>query len=167
MRARFVKRCGPTDAVDVLRDDGTMDRSEFPKDETLPHDAIHLVVEHALGMRHALWGHVEAGLSISRVEELVKTGGQPGALHSEASMPAIVELVQAERLVECFEAELRGGSAGPRVFRSAVRIACLHSRVPPVDATDAQFEGIRHRLEGLRNRWAELAVEDSIELDWS
>ncbi|WP_088307868.1 hypothetical protein [Novosphingobium sp. B 225] len=148
--------------IAIVRDDGSRADTTFPHKGPFPHDAMHFVVERVMGMRRAFWGMVAAGQHPEELSELAKLAGHASA--SRASMPQdhIVELLQAERLVECFEADLWGGAGDPETLRSVYRAACGSSQVPCPDLSDAAIAAIRAEIAVLQEQWR----SGQLVLDW-
>lgn len=127
----------------------------FPKKGPFPHDAVHYAVEKHLGLTKAFWGMVACGRHPEEIGELAKAAGHASA--SRATVPGdnIVELLQAERIVECFEADMWSGPATPALIRQSANVACESSFVPPLALTDKQISLIRSELAQLSAQWTE------------
>jgi hypothetical protein len=78
----------------------------------------------------------------------------------------IDELIVAERLVECFEADLWGGPTDFESFSGAFVAACAQSKVKPIRLDPATVEQIRHELQGLSQQWCEQPLGASLMLRW-
>jgi hypothetical protein len=65
------------DAVHVTRADGSRASTRFPKKGPVPHDGVHAIVERALGMRRAFWGHVANGKHPEDIAALAAAAGPP------------------------------------------------------------------------------------------
>jgi hypothetical protein len=154
------------DRIEARRPDGSVVSTSFPHKGPIPHDAVHFFVESGLGIDSAFWGLVEAGKHPEEVQELAKAAG-----HASAGRPSIpdayfVPVIQAERIVECFEADLWGGTGDPESFRDMVRAGCEQSLVPNFPITDAAIRSVRDRIAEFRRQWEALSVGGSCELDW-
>ncbi len=152
-----------SDEVAVHHPDGQVDTSEFPKQGVVPHDAVHWIVEGQLAMASAFWGTVSSGLSIESVAGLAKEGGHASAKRAGLPDAAIVEMVQAERLVECFEADMWSTPSTPEVFREVLAAACAQSHVEVPQVTDEQIEAIRRALDALRESWVAAAPGEAVD----
>jgi len=165
MEAHFKK--GETlDRVEVRRRDGTSAAFTFPKKGPTLHDAVHFYVERELGMRHGFWGLVAAGMDPGEVGALAAAGGHASATRARVPDEGIVELVQAERLVECFEAESWSGDADNDGIRAMAVPGWEASHVPPLVIADAALDAIRVRLAEFHAQWAGCAVGDTLTLEW-
>jgi hypothetical protein len=80
---------------------------------------------------------------------------------------SIVTAIQAERIVECFEADLWGGACDPQTFRDTVQVACEQSLVPTLSIDDRVIERIRERLQAFKREWLLLPIGRSCILRWS
>ena len=78
-----------------------------------------------------------------------------------------MRLVQAERAVECFEADLWGGSgSSAETIRDTIAAGCAQSLVPPLEMTDEAIECIRANLRDMLGPWSALATGDQLLLHW-
>ena len=156
------------DEIEAARPDGTSARTSFPHKGPIPHDAVHFYVESALGLDDAFWGTVAAGRHPEDVAALAKAGGHASAKRASVPDSAIVRLVQAERIVECFEADLwSGGETNPETLRAAVAAGCSQSLVPSMEVTDEAIADIRSCLADLRSRWPAAKPGERLVLDWT
>src|SRR4051794_36683273 len=152
-----------SDRVDVERADGSRVITTFPHKGPIPHDAVHYHVESQLKLHRAFWGMVASGKHPEQVQEIAKAGGHASASRGRMPDTEIVEMIQAERTVECFEADLWGGSASdPDTFREAVAAGCAQSKVPPIELSDQSIAAVRAKLLHLRERWSKLPCGQSV-----
>ncbi|QLC23820.1 hypothetical protein HFP57_01405 [Parasphingopyxis algicola] len=154
------------DWLTVLRDDGSEARLTFPKKGPVPHDAIHYFVERGYGFSQGFWGLVAGGRDPASIQEMVKQAGHASAKRLRRPEEAIVELLQAERLVECFEAALWGDDLDTGTFHGVYRTACEASAVPAPALSAEQISAIFEELQRFAKAWDALSVSDSIKLDW-
>ena len=158
------------DRIHIRRDDGSVAETRFPKKGPFPHDLVHVVVEDALGLRGAFWGLVDGGRHPEDIQALADSLGHASAAKAHAPDPAIVELIQAERLVECFEAEIWaeiwGGPADLASLRSVADAAFAQSQVPRLRLSDAAVADIRARLAAFRAEWAALPLQGTLACTW-
>jgi len=155
------------DRVEVLRGDGSCVATTFPHKGPLPHDLVHFVVESELGISDGFWGMVAAGRHPEEIAAIAKAAGHASAKRAGIPDAAIVEIVQAERAVECFEADLWDSSQGdPETFRAVLAAACERSFVPAPEVTDAAMQRIRGSLVEFGGQWSKLARAESLVLEW-
>ena len=155
------------DRIEAVRADASSVHTTFPHKGPMPHDAVHFYVETALGIPNAFWGRLATGSGPEEIAKIAKAAGHASA--SRASIPedSIISLIQAERAVECFEADLWGGSdCSPQTIRETIAAGCAQSRVPPVEITDQVIENIRSSLNDLAKRWSASMPGDRLVLDW-
>jgi hypothetical protein len=76
----------------------------------------------------------------------------------------IMQLIQAERLVECFEAEIWSNVADNATLRSIFAAACSQSRLSNLPLSDEEIDDIRTELGHRLAAWRELAVGESLSL---
>lgn len=150
----FIDSAGHSDRITVTRADGSAMMTHFPKKGPFPHDALHVAVERALGLTRGFWGTVAGGLHPEAVQEIAKAGGHASASRATTPDPAIAELIQAERIVECFEAELWGGTVNNDDLRALIANACTASHVPPLLPDDATIATIRADVAAMQAEWA-------------
>jgi hypothetical protein len=154
------------DRILIDRPDRPPVETRFPKKGSVPHDAVHFIVERALGLRRGFWGLIAYGRDPEAIQTLAKEAGHASASRATPPAPHIVELLQAERLVECFEAALWDGGADPATLRDIARVACESSFValPPLD--DATILAIMVQVRELHAGWANAPVGHAIRYDW-
>lgn len=154
------------DQITVLRPDGSSVQSSFPHKGPFPHDAMHFIVETQLSFQSAFWGRVFGGVDPDQVGAIAKSGGHHSSVRSEQPDAGIVQLLQAERLVECFEAELWSEPAEIATLRSVLSAACAQSRIEVPKLGDDDIRAIRETLSRLHTQWRQLAEGESLTLCW-
>jgi hypothetical protein len=147
------------DRISIIRSDGSHADTSFAKKGPFPHDVVHYAVEKHLGLASGFWGMVAAGHHPEELVEIAKMAGHASAKRAEVPQPHIVELLQAERIVECFEADMWGGGAEETMLLETIELACGYSHVPvpPMDGTS--IAAIRDELAQLGNQWANGRIE--------
>lgn len=148
-----IANAGSHQRIVMVRDDGTRMETTFPHKGPFPHDAVHFVVERELGLRRGFWGTVAGGCHPEEVNEIAKAAGHASAKRAEVPEPHIVELLQAERIVECFEAEIWSGPGDPETLRGVIAAACSASHVPVIELDDATIAAIHARLATMAEDW--------------
>lgn len=141
------------DDIEIARPTGQVVRFSFPKKGPIPHDSVHLIVEQALGLKRGFWGMVASGVDPGDIQEIAKAAGHASASRAKVPDASIVELLQAERLVECFEADLWGAPADGETFRGMVAAGCTASFVPPFVLADDTILAIRAEIEAFATEW--------------
>ncbi|KDA03839.1 MAG: hypothetical protein V7651_00630 [Hyphomonas oceanitis] len=154
------------DTLTATRDDGSVARCTFPKKGPIPHDAVHFYVERTFGFRRGFWGMVAGGVSPDDVGAIASAAGHASA--SKAHMPEeeIVELLQAERLVECFEAEIWGGPAELETLQDVADAGFAQSFVASVPLDQTRVDTVRSGLSDFSAAWMSLKTGHSLTLDW-
>jgi hypothetical protein len=156
------------DRIEAVRADGSSVHTSFPHKGPVPHDAVHFYVESTLAIPDAFWGMVARGEHPEAIAALAKAAGHASAARAMVPDESIVRLVQAERTVECFEADLWSGSdSGPEVIREMIVAGCVQSLVPPLEISDEAISIIRSSLSDLLSRWSAAAAGDHLLLEWS
>ncbi|HOB14641.1 MAG TPA: hypothetical protein PKN09_10380 [Novosphingobium sp.] len=132
------------DRIGVTRDDGSRAETTFPHKGPVPHDAVHWFVERELGLASAFWGTVAGGLHPEAIQEIAKAAGHPSAKRAGLPEAGIIELLKAERIVECFEADLWGGGGAAADLIAIADTACTASHVArPAALDEVAVERIR------------------------
>ena len=118
------------DVVAILRGDGSKAVTRFPKKGPVPHDAVHYFVERGWPLPRGFWGSVAAGVHPEEIAAIAKAAGHASASRARVPDASIVEIVQAERLVECFEADYWDGGGADDTLIAVAEAACAASFVP-------------------------------------
>lgn len=155
------------DWIHAQRNDGTIAEATFPKKGPVPHDAVHLFVERELRLAQGFWGMVAAGHHPEELLEIAKAAGHASAKRAGPPDAAIVQLLQAERIVECFEADLWGGGGAAADLIALARTACDTSYVPlPAVFDEPAAEWIGSALGEFARDWIAAAPGHAMVLDW-
>lgn len=155
------------DRISILHADSSRMETTFPKKGFIPHDAVHLFVERALGLKGAFWGMVAAGRHPEDIAGIAKAAGHASASRNRVPDAAIVELLQAERLVECFEADQwSGGSGAAEDLIAMAEVACTSSHVPlpPIDC--GKVAAIRAEIAAFAQGWIAAPVGHAVCFAW-
>lgn len=155
-----------SDRVAFRRNDGSADSFDFPKKGPTPHDAYHYFVERELGMAGGFWGMVASGVEPAAIQQLAADAGHASAKRARAPDASIVELLQAERLVECFEAESWSGASDDEGIMAMAEPGWVASHVPAPPDVRNRILAIRTQLRKFEDRWQQLAIGETIELIW-
>lgn len=154
------------DIIEIRREGGAVERFSFPKKGPVPHDAIHLFVEEALGFSAGFWGMVSMGARPAEIQEISKAAGHASAKRAAKPGAQIVEILRAERIVECFEADLWGTPTDPDTFRSVISAACAASFVDTPTLDDNMIRHIRARIAGFALAWISAAEGAAFEFEY-
>ena len=154
------------DKIEIRRDNGSEAVTNLPHKGPIPHDFVHYAVERGLGLRDAFWGKVAAGHHPESIADMAKRGGHPSASRAAEPDPAIVEMVQSERLVECFEADAWSGGGDDATLVAMAQAGWSQSLVPPLDLGEGEIEFIRRDIRAFQERWAAMPVGAKVELTW-
>ena len=165
MKIRITKGAKEDD-IQVLRDDGSAVRTRFPHKGPVPHDVAHLIVERQLGLNDSFWGKVARGAHPDELAAMAKAAGHASAKRAETPGAEIVEIIQAERIVEAFEAELWSDVADDESVLAMARSGCDGSLVPEIAMTSEAIRAIRSGLRSFRDRWASVEVGEHVDLEW-
>ena len=161
-----ITRGASADTIALERADGSRATFGFPKKGPYPHDAYHFFVESELGMAAGFWGLVAGGMAPDEVQALALAGGHASAKRADLPDPAIVELIQAERLVECFEAASWGGGADDASILAMAKPGWAASHVPPPEGVTDKLGAIRAGLDPFLAEWSALPEGGALTLEW-
>ena len=166
MQITFTKGRGE-DWIGIVRGDGTRADTRFPHKGPVPHDAVHLFVEAGLGLARGFWGMVGEGRHPEELAELAKLGGHASAKRASAPDDGIIELLQAERLVEVFEADLWSGSHSDEcALLDLGHTACSYSHVPLPDVAEGSIETIQFAIAEFAEGWTPAPFGHVAEFSW-
>ena len=154
------------DKVAIDRADGSRADFAFPKKGPYPHDAYHFFVERELGMAAGFWGLVAGGMAPDGVQALALAGGHASAKRAGVPDAGLVQLIQAERLVECFEAASWGGGADNASILAMAEPGWAAGHVPPPEGVADKLDAIRAGLDPFLAAWSALAEGEALTLEW-
>lgn len=157
MLVRFTKNrtAAGADAYSCTRPNGTTTRAEMTRQGTLPHEAIHFVVESTLGWHDAFFGRIARGASAAETTEKLHSLPKSGRTDPQAQ--------QAEALVACLGKEQWAGPTDPAAFAEHLVQECRRRGVPPPDITADEVERVRTALREFGAQWRPLPPGASIE----
>jgi hypothetical protein len=147
------------DRISMIRADGSRAETTFAKKGPFPHDAVHFAVEKHLDLSDGFWGKVASGSHPEEIAEMAKAAGHASASRAQVPEPHIVQLLQAERIVECFEADMWGGPVADDMLLETIAVACEYSYVPLPGIDCAKIASIRDELARLRAQWTSGKIE--------
>lgn len=148
-----------TDRINIVRPDGSRADTSFAKKGPFPHDAVHFAVEKHLGLTQGFWGMVAAGYHPEELVEVAKMAGHASAKRAETPQPHIIQLLQAERIVECFEADMWSGPTENNMLLETIGGACSYSHVPMPPLDSNGIAAIRNELAQLGIQWSNGRIE--------
>lgn len=154
------------DHIRVTRADGAVVETRFPHKGPVPHDAVHLFVERGLGLSRGFWGLVAQGRQPEELVELAKAAGHASAARAGVPDAGIVELLQAERLVEAYEALLWGGGGSLADVLAMAQVGCETSFVPTPPLDEAMHRAIAQAIDDFARGWIAGPKGHVAELSW-
>ncbi|MHC1561601.1 hypothetical protein ACR9E3_21795 [Actinomycetospora sp. C-140] len=166
MHVEFSKRPDGGSLALIDRDDGVRLRlRSYDRTGEVPHDAVHLVGERALGLTTGLWGSIAAGAVFDSVEVVSGTLRHDRRRRSDAIRRENAEQLRlAETVVGVLQQSVdRDGPATKAALDGAWGIT--RTGASPYTATQAATAVAE--LRELRRRWRDLAPEETIPYDWS
>jgi len=161
----FSKRPDGGSLADIDRGDGVRLRlRSFDRTGAVPHDAVHLIGERALGMTRGLWGSIRAGALFASVEIV---GGRPRHDRRQRSERVRRENARELRLAETVVGVLQGAidQPGPAV-KAALDAAWGITETGSAPFTADQAATAVEELRTLRDRWRRLGAGETITYTW-
>jgi hypothetical protein len=159
MRIQFTKQSGKRDLMTCFRIDGTTTSCPMPKQGILPHDFVHYVVEDMLNLRQGFWGILAIGVGFPNSE--------PPWDAADFNLPDLTEALQAESLVECFQAEMWNDFQASENFAEILQVTCQARNVPTPKISLEQLEQVRSRLQAFSQQWQQLAIDETLEVEFA
>jgi hypothetical protein len=154
------------DFLTISRNDGSIATETFPKKGVTSHDAIHYFVETTLRLREGFWGTMARGNNPADIQAIAKNAGHASASRPRLPDAHIVQLLQAERLVECFEADAWGTSANAETFIEIATAACEASHVPLPLLTPDCVTSVRAQIAAFQAKWVAAPIGYVAEFNW-
>ncbi|HVX04323.1 MAG TPA: hypothetical protein VHA71_04290 [Rhodanobacteraceae bacterium] len=146
MQFVFTKDSGKYDRMQVVRDDGSVEHIECPKQRIIPHDMVHYVVETTLAKRGF----------VTRVRD-----GE----RADMRMRGEAESDGVERLVEVIQGDAwSGGGSEATEMLDLYRVTCEARNCPMLGVSADDLDAIRARMAGLTMQWEALPVGQSLAL---
>ena len=155
------------DHIAIVRADDTTAQTRFPHKGPVPHDAVHYFTERGLDLPGAFWGLTAQGRHPEEIAALAKAQGHASAARAQVPGADIVQLLQAERLVECFEAQLWAQAAPDSAFLDVARVACESSHVPLPPVTFDQCRAVMGEIFDFAKSWMAAPVGHVATLEWN
>jgi len=155
------------DRLDMERADGSRASTSFPHKGPIPHDFVHYAVESELGIDRGFWGLVASGRHPEEVQQIAKAAGHSSAKRAQVPAADFISAIQAERIVEAFEADhWSGGGGDPSGIIHMANAGCEQSLVPRPPLDEPAVARIRSQISDFAGRWSALAPGQSMALEW-
>ncbi|MFC5142599.1 hypothetical protein ACFPK1_30535 [Actinomycetospora rhizophila] len=165
MHVEFSRRPDHGSLALIDRDDGVQLRlRSYERTGDVPHDAVHLVGERALGLTGGLWGSIAAGALFESIEVVAGKLRHDRRRRSDAIRKANAKaLGLAETVVGVLQQSVdRDGAA----TRAALDAAWSITETGPSPFTVAQATAAVEQLRELRERWRRLGPGETIPYTW-
>ena len=167
MEVRFTRAGDATVKVTVERDDGAVLETTSPGGrDRLPHDLIHYVVEHELGLDDGLWGRIAGGATFGNFRVLKKgTSRRPKPKGRASKRKGVLE---AEVLVGIFHdiwtgtAEREWGSI--HAFLDSVWSPRTRSRADELD--EKTIRRVCNALDRAEAAWTRVPRGGEVRFSW-
>ena len=169
MEITFTRDSERSYSMVAIRDDKvTVKVPGFDHPTGLPHDMIHYVVEHTLGMQQGFWGRVAAGAIFPGMAVL--DGRQPphaAAKSMEARKEAPETGTESEALAWFFSeiTRQRLENDWPRV-QKMLRKGVLSARSAALSLGQNDVKRVCGELRNMEQQWQDLGVGESLTVTW-
>jgi len=117
-------------------------------------------------MEQGFWGRVANGALPGEVAAMAIAGGHASASQAQKPSDDIVELLQVERLVECFEAQSWSENEDDTWLLEMARVGWSASFVEEPGGVIVSLPSIRGELQTFAQRWKALKTGESMALNW-
>ncbi|MFK3740231.1 hypothetical protein [Massilia sp. TN1-12] len=149
-------RTDKADQLRCLRRDGSATATPMPRQDILPHDLVHYVVESTLGWRAAFYGMVAGGADIGWAME---------RSHDAGSGDVADQAIHAEAVVESLQAQLWSGAFDAAMFADGVRAACAARGRAAPPLPDGAGQALFAAVLALDARWQQVPWHGTLELE--
>ena len=147
MQFTWTKRNGKYDRMTVVRDDGSQETIDCPKQRIIPHEMVHFAVESTLRKRGFMTRVKDGEAANFRMTPNAESDG-------------------VERLVEVFQGDAwSGGGTAPAEMLGLYGVTCRERGCPPLAVSLEDIAAIRTRIEELDREWSLLAVGSYLRLE--
>ncbi|MEJ2865861.1 hypothetical protein [Actinomycetospora flava] len=165
MHVEFSRRPDGGSLALIDRDDGVRLRlRSYERTGDVPHDAVHLIGERALGLADGLWGSIAAGALFESLEIVAGTTRHDRRQRSDAVRKAnAAQLMLAETLVGVLQQSVDRSAPATR---AGLATAWGITRTGPSPFTTEQAEVAVRELRDLRQRWRRLGRDETIPFTW-
>jgi len=158
MQVTFARTVGSPDRIYVQRSNGEEASWTFPSyGDGLPHDLVHLVVEAAFGLSRGLWGLVDAGADMARINAEANRKGGPNKY--SALGPDQRDILLSEALAAAMSGMFESEDQRLEYVTSACRNLGFE---PTVAVTGERLQQVLSALADLRERWRALKPKGSL-----
>ncbi len=165
MQVNFRKRRDGGSCATIERDDGLSLRLwSYDRTGVVPHDAVHLIGERALGLPEGLWGSIAAGAVFDSIEVVEGRLRHDWRRRSEEVRRHNAEqLALAESVVGVLQHCIDHDGAA---VKSALDRAWGITHTGGSPFTSQQAGVAVAQLRDLRSRWRDLSGDDAVTCTW-
>lgn len=165
MRVDFRKRRDGGSLATIERDDGVrLLLRSYDRTGEVPHDAVHLVGEQELGLRHGLWGSLAAGAVFDSVEVVDGRQRHDWRRRSdEVRRQNADQLALAETVVGVLQHAVDQDGAQ---VQKALDAAWGITRAGASPFTAEQADAAVTRIRALRSQWRDLTGDATVTFSW-
>jgi len=160
MRILLTKFSNTHHALEVVRADGSRDRTEGVSREFLFHDLLHYAVETSLGTQGGFWGALANGKTF---DDLNDRSGKAMTMMGGSANLALVERVVGMMTGALKEAESPGGDVLEALRRYH---EALGEELPPW-CTEEFAADVRERMRRLQGHWKATPYRSTMEIAWA
>jgi hypothetical protein len=131
-----------------------------------PHDLVHFVVEHELGLSDGIWGSIASGVVFPNMRVVAGRLGPHPAERSKAVVKAHGQALGVAELLGGFFAYAVGEGAGETPERLLARLKRHLEGLPSPTLSAGHIIQIRAALHAAEIRWRRVPVGGELVMDW-
>ena len=157
MKIRFVKETPTHHSLEIVRTDGSSERSLLETRSFMPHDLIHLAYESVARKKESFFGKLAAGATFADFNDRT--------LMTDPRY-ADSEMVETERITGPLSSFLAKGVSMESFMQGLFNIYDALGRDIPEEITPQLLRDIQARYRSLIGEWNSLSHHKVIEIEW-
>lgn len=154
IRILFHKVSDDRHVLEIVRDDGRLERVDCETRSYLEHDLLHFAVETEASLRGGFWGALASGRTLAQMND-----------RARPTPYGTSEMMVIERVVGVLSG-LTKGRTPEEMVSGLERYAASSSEPTPSWLTTSFVAGVQERLRRLIGRWKATPFGGTMELRW-
>lgn len=157
MKIRFTKETPTHHAFEIVRDDGTSEKSLLETKSFIPHDLIHLAYESTAGKKESFFGRLASGWTFADFNDRT--------IMSDPKY-AGTEMIETERITGPLSAYLTKGIPEESFMQGLYDLFGALGLDVPEQVTPELLRDIQARYRSLIGEWNSLPHHKTMEIEW-
>jgi hypothetical protein len=155
MRILLTRLSDERHSVEIVRQDGSRDRTELVTREALFHDFLHYAVESTMGMQGGFWGVLASGKTFDDL--------------NDRSGEAVSEFTETLWLVEGAVGMMTGALKAPagQAFPTITAYFDSQGQAPPEWCTEDFVAAVAEQMRRLMGEWKATPFSETMEVHWA